>query len=254
MANEKRVRVPNAYGVLGAVMLAADTTISFAVAPAAVPTIDSTKHLAIIVEPDSANEEVIYLTAYTAGQTTGTILRAQEGTTAVQHPATAAWLHGPTKRDMASGRVARAGRTAGNLSLSATAWTAIDTGLDLAVTAQAGDMIEACFSGYLGNEAADWFGDYCTLIGSTLTTSFATGAAVVAGSGGASSMRGLVSQYAAIGGPLMIRAAAGDISAGLVTVRFVYRVASGTRTLFASSTGTNVPVACWLKNHGPQEA
>ena len=47
----------------------------------------------------SANLEIVYLTAYTAGQTTGTILRGQEGTTAVGHGAGVTWQCGPTVLD-----------------------------------------------------------------------------------------------------------------------------------------------------------
>lgn len=254
MANEKRVRLNNLFGTLGAAMNNSTTTIDFGSAPAGMPTIDTTKHLAIIIEPDSANEEIVYLNTYTAGNATGTIARGQEGSTAVAHPANAVWIHGPTKRDMASGRVASANRTSGNLALSATSWTAIDTGLDLTVPAFAGDMIEAQFTGFLNNEGAEFYGDYATLVAGSLVTSFAIGAAVVAGSGGAASMRGVGTLYVAVGAAMVIRAGAGDISGGLVTVRFIYRVGSGTRTMFASSATTNVPVSAKLKNHGPQEA
>lgn len=254
MANEKRVRLNNLFGTLGALLTNVGTTIDFGSAPAGMPTIDTTKHLAIIIEPDSANEEIVYLNAYTAGNATGTVARGQEGSTAVAHPANAVWIHGPTKRDLASGRVAMAYRTSGNLALSATTWTAIDTGLDLTVPAYPGDIIEAQFSGFLNNEGADFFGDYATLVAGSLVTSFATGGAVVAGSGGAASMRGVGTLYVSLGAALMIRAAAGDISGGLCTVRFIYRVGSGTRTMFASSASSNVPVSAKLKNHGPQEA
>lgn len=252
MANEKRVRVNNVQGTLGTTLLIAGTTIDFGSAPSGVPTIDSTKHLPIIIEPDTPSEEIVYLTTYTAGNATGTVLRGQEGTTAVQHLATAKWIHGPTKRDFPKTATAR--RTSGNLSLGATSWAAMDTGLDLSVPAQEGDMITAWLSGFCNNDVSDFFGDYVTLIGSTLTTSFGSGAAVVAGSGGAPCMRALASAYTPIGGPMTLRAVAGDIASGLITVRFVYRVTANSRTVFASTASTNVPLVVGLVNNGPQEA
>jgi hypothetical protein len=254
VANERRVRVMNLFGSLGAGMLVADTSIAFGAVPAALPAIDSTKHAALVLEPDTPAEEVVYVTAYTAGASSATVLRGQEGTTAVGHPVGALWVHGPTRRDSAAGRVAYAVRTSGNLTLGSTTWAAIDPGLDLAVQAYPGDVVEASFSGFSGNEAADFFGDYCTLVAGVLTTSFATGAAVVAGSGGAACLRAVAGGYFPLGNSLMLRVGAGDLSGGLVTVRFVYRVASGSRTVFASSASTNVPASTRLVNHGPQEA
>jgi hypothetical protein len=119
MANEKRVRVNNAIGLLGAGLTNSGTTITFVSAPP-FPTIDSTKHVAIILEPDTSLEEIVYLTAYTAGATTGTIARGQEGSTAVAHSTGMPWAHGPTKRDFAAGRLGFAKRTAGNLVVNAT--------------------------------------------------------------------------------------------------------------------------------------
>jgi hypothetical protein len=62
------------------------------------PTIAAPDFAVIVVEPDTANEEILYLTAFTSGATTGTVLRAQEGTTGITHTATA-WVHGPTALD-----------------------------------------------------------------------------------------------------------------------------------------------------------
>lgn len=61
-------------------------------------TIASPDYAVIVVEPDTANEEIVHLTAYTAGATTGTFTRAQEGSTGVAHAAKA-WVHGPVAND-----------------------------------------------------------------------------------------------------------------------------------------------------------
>lgn len=73
------------------------TTATFGAAPA-FTTIAAPDIAVIIVEPDTANEEVIYVTAYTAAATTATVLRGQEGTASVAH-SSAAWVHGPTAAD-----------------------------------------------------------------------------------------------------------------------------------------------------------
>lgn len=64
------------------------------------PTIAANDYAAIVVEADTANEEIVYLWGpWTAGATSATTFtRAQEGTTGIAHSATV-WLHGPTALD-----------------------------------------------------------------------------------------------------------------------------------------------------------
>lgn len=76
------------------------TTASWPSAPV-FPTIVAPDYYTIVVEPDTANEEIIYLTAFTAAATSGTVTRAQEGTAGVTHTATA-WVHGATAADFKS--------------------------------------------------------------------------------------------------------------------------------------------------------
>lgn len=45
------------------------------------------------------NSEIVHLTDFTSGGTTGTVERTQEGTTAGDHASGASWVHGPTKQD-----------------------------------------------------------------------------------------------------------------------------------------------------------
>jgi hypothetical protein len=75
MANERRVRAINCFGSLAQLLTQSGTTVYFNSAPLALPTIDSTKHAALVIDPDSASEEVVYVTAYTAGATQATVLR-----------------------------------------------------------------------------------------------------------------------------------------------------------------------------------
>jgi hypothetical protein len=62
------------------------------------PTIAYPDLAVVIVDYGTANEEIVYLTAYTAAATSGTFLRGQENTSGVAHSA-AAWNHGPTALD-----------------------------------------------------------------------------------------------------------------------------------------------------------
>ena len=97
-----RLRYNNSVGTLGASLTSSGTTIAFASAPS-FATIVSPDYIAIVLEPTgstpSANFEIVYLTAYTAAATTGTILRGQEGTTGVAHSNGVAWEQGPVQAD-----------------------------------------------------------------------------------------------------------------------------------------------------------
>lgn len=90
-----RLRYNNASGTLGGALTNAGTTIPFGVAPS-FATIVSPDTIALTLEPGTANEEIVSLTAYTAGATTGAIARGQEGSTGVSHANASAWVHGPT--------------------------------------------------------------------------------------------------------------------------------------------------------------
>lgn len=99
-----RLRYNNAIGQLGGSGLtAAGTTITFQTAPS-FATLSGDDYIPLVLEPPvgsspSANFEVVYLTAYTAGQATGTIQRGREGTTAVAHNAGVTWVCAPTTSD-----------------------------------------------------------------------------------------------------------------------------------------------------------
>lgn len=80
------------------------STITFdAVPPFA--TLAGGDYIPLVLEPPggspSPHFEIVYLTAYTAGATTGTISRAQAGTSASAHASGAAWAHGPVAKDFA---------------------------------------------------------------------------------------------------------------------------------------------------------
>jgi len=96
-----RLRYNGQRGTTGASLTSSGTTITFTVAPN-FATIVSPTYIPLTLEPNTANMEIVYLTAYTSGATTGTITRAAEDATlhpAVAHVITSTWDHGPTKGD-----------------------------------------------------------------------------------------------------------------------------------------------------------
>jgi hypothetical protein len=101
-----RLKLNNVGGVTGASLGSSSSGTSqaitglFAVAPA-FATIVAPDYYVVIFEPNTANEEIDYLTAYTAGSLDGTVTRGQEGTGAPAHISGVSWTHGPTAQDFA---------------------------------------------------------------------------------------------------------------------------------------------------------
>jgi hypothetical protein len=100
-----RIRLDNisSFGLVNPITFANGSTATgtWASAPA-FPTIAAPDYAVVVVESDTGQEEITYLTAYTSGGTSGTFLRGQEGSTGIAHSATA-WLHGPTALDFTLG-------------------------------------------------------------------------------------------------------------------------------------------------------
>jgi hypothetical protein len=94
MANEIRARFNLVSGTLSGSLTNVATSMS-AAGLANLGVIDATNYAAITIE-----NEVVWVTAHTGGATTATILRAQEGTSAVAHNSGVAWQHGPTAFDL----------------------------------------------------------------------------------------------------------------------------------------------------------
>lgn len=102
MANLHRIRSNFKQGTLGANLLTTVTTIDFGSDPG-FATLGTDEYLVLIIDPEGAanGPEIVYLTAYTATNTTGTIERGKEGTSdpGVTHASGTDWIHGPTARD-----------------------------------------------------------------------------------------------------------------------------------------------------------
>jgi len=89
-------------GTLGANLLTTVATIDFGSDPG-FATLAAGDYLVLVIDPEGAGNgpEVVYLTAFTATNTTGTISRGQEGTAdpGVTHASGTVWRHGPTIED-----------------------------------------------------------------------------------------------------------------------------------------------------------
>lgn len=94
-----RLRYNGIRAELGAaISTTGQTSITFVVAlesmGANIPTLAAGEYLALVVD-----DEIVYLTSYTSGATSGTILREVEGTVAATHDVGATVLHAPTTAD-----------------------------------------------------------------------------------------------------------------------------------------------------------
>jgi hypothetical protein len=103
-----RLRYNGLTATLGAALTSGGTTVTFAAAlthsgGTAVPTIAGGDYIPLtILDATGAVSEIVSLTSYTSGATTGTITRAQESTTATAHASGDAVVHGATVADFSS--------------------------------------------------------------------------------------------------------------------------------------------------------
>lgn len=98
MATGIRKRYNFEYGDLGASLTAGGTTITFAVTPG-FATLGANEYIPIALP---TGKEIVHLTSYTAGNSTGTIERGQEGTAATTHSNGDPWINGPSEADEGS--------------------------------------------------------------------------------------------------------------------------------------------------------
>lgn len=103
-----RLRYNGLTATLNSTLSAGATSISFNSAlthsaGVAVPTLSGGDYIALSIFNSSRNlAEIVHLTAYTSGATTGTILRAQEGTSAVAHSQNSRIVHAANADDFAA--------------------------------------------------------------------------------------------------------------------------------------------------------
>lgn len=244
MANEKRRRHNLLSGTLGASLTNVATSVTFTAAlqeyGANIATLTSAEHLALVID-----SEIVYLTAYTAGATSGTIARGQEGSTAAAHANGASFGCRPTKRDFTS--VSHSLRTSGSLTLNSVTWADVDNGLDLVLPAWPADQVEVGLSALLGSEAPNAYFDVATIVsGSPVNYVGGTGSGT---DRGVASWDGETGRADTTGSPALATLVSGDIASGTVTLRLRYRTSSAAnKTLFATS---DIRLRFWAKNYGP---
>lgn len=117
-----RLRYNGLTTTLAAALAAGDTSVTFAdvlthSGGVGVPTIGSGDYIPLsLLNATGRLAEIVYLTGYAAGASTGTITRAQELTSAVAHVTGARVTHGPNVTDLVgleSGRVSGTGSPEG---------------------------------------------------------------------------------------------------------------------------------------------
>lgn len=141
--------------------------------------------------------------------------------------------------------------TSGDITMNSTAWANLSTATDLTLAADAGDVIQVALSALSNSEAVTARLDCVTLVGSTVTNSFATGGAVSASSQGIMAWNLLPSVSNMVGGSFFYKLVSGDVSGGNVTLRLRYRTeTAANKTIFASS---NTQLVFTARNHGPIE-
>lgn len=140
-------------------------------------------------------------------------------------------------------------RTSGNISVSSATWANLDTGLDLAVPATVGDLIEIGVNGRWAGGTSRFAGlDVASLVSGSIVNYW--GSAVETGTN--EGVDGWIGDGSAasnpIGGSVMRAVVAGDLAFGVVTVRFRARVTSGLAQTLQASTSN--PLDVWIKNLG----
>lgn len=101
MANENLVRPNFCSGTITNNPLAIGGTTLSSAGLASLPAIGATEFCKVTLDPlgAGAGPEVVYVTAHTGSATDATIVRAREGTSAVQHASGTAWVCGPVASD-----------------------------------------------------------------------------------------------------------------------------------------------------------
>lgn len=200
--------------------------------------------------PLTIENEVVYLSAYTAGATTGTIVRAQEGTTGVAHGINVRVAHALTKLDGGGVRYGALRITSGDYgtgSVGAGWREPFGSASDITIAAVAGDLVEVSLNAQWSAVSASI--DYLDVV---LVNSYqhigdgGTGAvASTTGTGAPGWTSSNSNSVDGISGSLFYVVQSGDVASGNVSFRAITRSTSG-RTLKATSA---VPFLFTVLNH-----
>lgn len=145
-------------------------------------------------------------------------------------------------------------RTAGNYSLnSLNTWANIDTGLDLTIEAQSGDVLAAMLCGYvipsLSNGTTYTNIDACTLVSGSPLGYFGTNTTTQSGQGVPWwTINGAVAEHG-ISGIAHYTVQSADVVSGAVTVRLRYQTNVATNQTLRANT--NAPLHWSVRNLGP---
>ncbi len=232
MANEKRLRAGFLGGLVEDNPLAAATTTLTSGGLAAAPVVDSTNHLAIVLDPDGlfGAPEIAYITAHTAAAVTATVARGQEGTTARDHQRDMPWLHGPTTRDYLRRQSAMI-TGALNITTTSTTLTPVDsTNLPFVyVYCYVGDIILAQFDCCCWNSNASQYCIFDFEIDRPVSANLYVGETAGA-SQGLKATFGTNNAYPSVRGRHVVA------EEGLHGVRPVWRVSANTGNIMLGST------------------
>lgn len=101
MANEIRRRYNFISGIIDDNPLSNSATTLNSTELAGLPAVGSSEHVALVLDPTGVGNgpEIVWVTAHTGSATSATIVRAREGTSAVEHASTIAWAHVATAAD-----------------------------------------------------------------------------------------------------------------------------------------------------------
>lgn len=100
-----RLRQDRTFGVLNGGITASQTSASITpdAASLPLPAVVAPNIFVVILEPDTVNEEIVWITSCSASATSGfTMLRGQEGSASVSHLTGVPYKHGPTTQDFNS--------------------------------------------------------------------------------------------------------------------------------------------------------
>lgn len=149
------------------------------------------------------------------------------------------------------GKIDHKRRASTDLTLNNTSWTNLDTGLDLVLAAEVGDVIEVHLNGGWQNEAVICGLDVVSIVAASPVNAWGQAGAEGAGNTGVQAWKGLSGVEGAIGGSVMRTVVSGDLSAGNLTLRFRFRTTTAANKVLSAVTAN--PLHVWAKNHGPVE-
>lgn len=141
-------------------------------------------------------------------------------------------------------------RTSGSVTVTTTAWGNFDTGLDMVLPAQAGDLVEVVVSGTAGDTNSNYLIlDAASIVAGSPVNYWGKDGAESATSYGVLAWACTGSQTIA-GGGIARNLVSGDISGGTVTIRLRTRLDSTSPASKSMQASADVPFRCYAINHG----